>query len=298
MHSEMGSTNIRHAAAEMPVSGTGLRAEPRGKVAVLHAGVSGMCSAIALARQHDVVIQDDRSTAVQMILNGCAPSDDPEIQRLPSQTLRTLRATQDRREALAEAGLVVVTTPTGYTRWRRMVDTSDLDRVLRDVARINPLALVVMVSTLPVGYTRAMAQRLRLPRLLAVPDRRHLERAIFDHQQPPAALIVGGPPLAGSAYAEHWLSGTVAARPTCLFTGSAEAEAIHLLHRKRELLGAELAHSELLAYAARHALDVRQLCEGLALMAPMQPAEDSRTPAPSHAITDHKPSQATSMVCM
>lgn len=218
-----------------------------------------------LACQHEVVIQDERSTAVQMIRNGCAPTDDPEIQRQLKQAACKLWATQDRREALAGASLVVITTPTSFTRWHRAVDTSDLDRALRSVAQTNPSALVVIASTLPVGYTRAMAQQLRLPRLLAAPARVRSERAFFDRQQP-AALIVGGPSQAGAAYAERWLNSLQALPTPCLLTGSAEAEAIHLLHRKRELRGYELSATELVACAAQHGLDMQQLTQGLALM--------------------------------
>jgi UDPglucose 6-dehydrogenase len=244
-------------------------ATPREKVAVLHAGPLGLSRAIMLACQHEVVIQDERSTAVQMIRNGCAPTDDPEIQRQLNQAARRLRATQDRREALADAYLVVITTPTSFSRWHRTVDTSDLDRALRSVAQINPGALVVIESTLPVGYTRAMAQQLRLPRLLAAPTRVRSERAFFDRQQA-AALIVGGPSQACATYVERWLNSPQAVPTPCLLTGSAEAEAIHLLHRKRELRGYDLSATELAACAAQHGLDMQQLMEGLALM--MSPA--------------------------
>lgn len=241
-------------------------AAPHEKVAVLHAGPLGLCSAILLARQHEVVIQDARSTAVQMICNGWAPVDDPEIQRQLELVVRTLRATQDRREALVDAALVVITTPIGFTRWGRTVDTSDLDRALRDVAQINSQALVVIESTMPVGYTRITAQRLRLPNLLAVPTQLRSERAFFDRQHP-AALIVGGPSLAGAAYVERWLNGVLGVQTPCLLIGSAEAEAIHLLNRKRELRGGELTASELDAYATRHGLDMKQLFEGMSLLA-------------------------------
>jgi UDPglucose 6-dehydrogenase len=259
--------NTRHTLPTAPElqPGAGLRTVPQVKVAVLHAGALGLCSAILLARQHEVVIHDERSTAVQMIRNGCAPADDPEIQRQLDQVALGLRATQNRREALADASLVVVTTPTSFTRWRRMVDTSDLDRALRSVAQTSPQAVVVIGSSLPVGYTRAMAQRLRLTKLLAVPTRLRSERAFFERQHP-SALIVGGPSLAGAAYAERWL-GALGLQTPCLLTGSAEAEAIHLLHLKRELGGHNPTSGELSAYAVRHGLDIQQVIDGLALMA-------------------------------
>jgi UDPglucose 6-dehydrogenase len=253
-------------AAPDPGREIGVRATPRGKVAVLHADALGLCSALLLARQHEVVIQDDRSTVVQMIRNGWAPADDPEIQHQLDQAAPRLRATQNRREALSDASLVVVSTPTSFTRWRRTVDTSDLDRALRDVAQANSQALVVIESTVPVGYTRIAVQRLRLPNLLAMPTRLRSERAFFDRQHP-AALIVGGPSLAGAAYVERWLNSVLGVQTPCLLTGSAEAEAIHLLNRKRELRGDELTASELDAYATRHGLDVQQLFEGMSLLA-------------------------------
>jgi UDPglucose 6-dehydrogenase len=260
--------NTCHPIPAVPDPGRGIdvRAIPRGKVAVLHAGALGLCSALLLARQHEVVIQDDRSTVVQMIRNGWAPADDPEIQHQLDQAAPRLRATQNRREALADASLVVITTPTSFTRWGRTVDTSDLDRALRDVAQANSQALVVIESTMPVGYTRITVQRLRLPNLLAVPTQLRSERAFFDRQHP-AALIVGGPSLAGAAYVERWLNGVLGVQAPCLLTGSAEAEAIHLLNRKRELRGDELTASELDAYATRHGLDIQQLFEGMSLLA-------------------------------
>jgi UDPglucose 6-dehydrogenase len=272
-----------------PEHGIGARAISRGKVAVLHAGALGLCSAILLARQHEVVIQDDRSIPVHMINNGWAPADDPEIQHQLDKPARTLRATQDRRAALAGAALVVIATPTSFTRWGRSVDTSDLDRALRDVAQTNPQALVVIESTLPVGYTRAMAQQLRLPRLLAAPTWVRPERAFFDRQHR-AALIVGGHSRADAAYAEHWLNAAMGTQAPCLLTGSAEAEAIHLLHRKRELRGCDPTSSELAACAERHGLDMQQLFEGLALMAPpaLWPADTSR-PRPLEVGEDCRP---------
>jgi UDPglucose 6-dehydrogenase len=256
-------------------------AAPREKVAVLHAGPLGLCSAILLARQHAVVIQDARSTAVQMICNGWAPVDDPEIQRQLELVVRTLRATQDRREALVDAALVVITTPIGFTRWRRTVDTSDLDRALRDVAQINPEALVVVESTLPVGYTRTAAKKLGLRRLLAAPVRMRSQRA-FHEREHPGALIVGGPAPEGATFTERWFCGERATQAPCLLTGSAEAEAIHLLHRKRELSGEETTPGDLVAYATRHGLDAQQLREGLMLLAsPARPAKVVIQPRPA-----------------
>ena len=178
---------------------------PREKVAVVCASSVGLCSAVMLARQHDVVIQDDRSTAVQMIADGDAPSDDPDVQAQLLHVARTLRSTQSLRDALTGAALVVITTPTSYTRWRRTVDTTNLDRVLREVTQTSPEAMVVIESTLPVDYTRTMAQRLQLPQLLAAPVHVRPERALIDRQNQ-AALIVGGPLEVGAACAGRWLS--------------------------------------------------------------------------------------------
>jgi UDP-glucose 6-dehydrogenase len=245
----------------------------RTRVAVIHAGPLGLCSAVALARHHDVLLQDDRAVLVHMINNGHSPADDPAVQIALTENPYRLRATRDRRQAIEGAALVVVTTPTEFVRWNRSVDTSALTRTLLGCAAINPEATFVIESTVPVGYARSMAERLHRACLVSIPTLASAQRTLEERMNP-LALIVGGAMAPGRHCASVLQHALASACTPLLMTGNAEAEAIHLLHQKRLIAGYAPKRAELERFATRHSLHLQPLIDGMSML-------DTARPQPS-----------------
>lgn len=238
----------------------------RSKIAVVHAGVRGLYSALTLAFDHEVVLQDDRALHVNMINNGHMPVVDRTIQGAMGQKGQSLRATRSKRDAIEGASIVVIATPAEFSRWNRSIDTASLTHAIQSAVEINPQATVIIESTVPVGFARNVAQQLRCRNLVSAPTAARPRWALQERLSP-LALIVGGAPRRARHYSDCMLQGPLRqTQPPLLLTGSAEAEAIHLLHQKRLGGAVPLPPSEVIRWANLHLLDVDQVFEGLALL--------------------------------
>lgn len=238
--------------------------QPSQRIAVLHAGPVGLATAILLARRHRVVVFDAHPERAHTINAGCSPLDEPELTAHLQREALKLRATTCLEDAIEHADCVIVTTPTRYDPLFRSVNTRDLDDHLEAVHRLNPQALVVISSNLPVGYTdRSLAHaKDRVP--IVAPVVLQPGNALHDRCHP-KRLVMGERSIRAAKFA--WmLRDCLGGRSlSVVFTDATEAEAIYLFEHKRLLQGGELSYSEVARYATRHGLDLGQLLEGLDL---------------------------------
>jgi len=160
------------------------------KIGVIHANDTGLSIAVALAQHHEVVLYDPDSETVHQVNAGLSPVDDPTIRHYLEYKSLNLRATLYRHDALRDADLILITTPTTFIEWAKAVDTSALDAMVRSVQDINPQALTVIESTSPVGYTRARSLQSGHDNLIAAPAFVRPKRALKDRLYP-SRFVVG-----------------------------------------------------------------------------------------------------------